>query len=136
MALTLLLDNRNIDRDSFEIIIQGLSPYSDDSLKTAIRHNAISIQDMEASIQNIDVQVPTQLSEQSDITFDLFKTYFKSSKNTESTSRKYYNFFIALKNFRGNPIQENYADLKTFLQKNNNHPWMVFRKDVASSKRK
>lgn len=158
MALTLLLDNRNIDRDSFEIIIQGLSPYSDDSLKTAIRQNAISIQDMGASIQNIDVQVPTQLSDQSDITFDLFKTYFKSSKNTESTSRKYYNFFIALKNFRDNPIQKNYAalldcfekdsallykafgygkavfdmgnkgrryNLKTFLQKNNNHPLLV-----------
>ena len=52
MALVLLLDNKSICRESFEIIIQGLSPYSDRSLKSAICQNTVNITDLETAIQN------------------------------------------------------------------------------------
>ncbi len=111
MALVLLLDNKSIGRESFEIIVQGLSPYSDESLKSAICQNTVSITELETSIQNIPIKVPGELTGKADIDFELFKTHFKSSKNTDSTSKKYYNFFVALKNFRANQNVENYAAL-------------------------
>lgn len=158
MALVLLLDNKSVSRESFEIIIQGLSPYSDESLKSAVCQNTVSITDLETAIQNIPVKVPAELSGKADIAFDVFKTHFTSSKNTAATSQKYYDFFVALKNFRENQSEENYSallncfendsallykafgygksvfdmgnkanryDLKTFIQKNKNHPLLI-----------
>lgn len=158
MALVLLLDNKSIGRESFEIIIQGLSPYSEQSLKSAICQNTVNITGLETAIQNIPVTIPAALSGKADISFDLFKSYFTTSKNTVSTSQKYYNFYVSLRNFRAQQSEENYTallncfdkdsallykafgygkavfdmgnktnrhDLKTFLEKNKNHPLLV-----------
>lgn len=115
MALELLLNDENIDKGSFAVIVQGLSPYSDESIKASIAQNIIGNEELENAIQNIAVIVPEGLSDKSDIEFDLFKSYFKSSKASEAASRKYYNFFITLKNFRENRCEDNYnALLKCF----------------------
>lgn len=44
LALVLLLDEKTIEEHTFEIIVQGLSPYSSDEVKEAIRSNSIGPQ--------------------------------------------------------------------------------------------
>lgn len=111
MALLLLLDEKPIDLHSFEIIIQGLTPYTCDELKQAIRNNTVSTIDLEESIRDIDIFLPDELNGADDIEFELFKTIFKGSKNNASISKTYYAFFKALKVFRDNKTEEAYLNL-------------------------
>ncbi|MBD5487506.1 MAG: AlwI family type II restriction endonuclease [Lachnospiraceae bacterium] len=111
MALALLLNGESIDRDSFEVIVQGLSPYSDEAIKAAVLQSRINIEELKTAIQNIMVEVPTELEGEVELNLDLVKKYFKSSKSNEATSQKYYNLIIALENFRENQCDDNYAAL-------------------------
>lgn len=111
MALVLLLSGDSIDRDSFEVIVQGLSPYSDETVKAAVLANRINIAELETAIQNIVVEVPAELEGEVELTLDLVKKHFKSSKSNEKTSQKYYEFIVALKNFRTEQCEDNYNKL-------------------------
>nr|MDD5838409.1 AlwI family type II restriction endonuclease [Eubacteriales bacterium] len=111
MALILLLDDETIDEHSFDVIIQGLSPYSSDEVKEAIRRDEISVIKLEESIRNIDITIPEELIGKSDVEFDVFKSIFKGSKSNYSISKLYYDFFNVLKDFRNNKTEETYANL-------------------------
>ena len=102
LALVLLLDEKTIEEHTFEIIVQGLSPYSSDEVKEAIRSNSIGVDELEASIRDLDISIPDELIGKIDIEYDVFKSIFKGSKSNDSTSKTYYDFFCALKNFRDN----------------------------------
>ena len=119
MALILLLDNETIDEHSFEVVVQGLSPYSSDEVKEAIRNNEISIAELEESIRNIDITIPEELIGKYDIDFDVFKNIFKGSKKNDSISKLYYDFFSVLRDFRNNKTEETYANLINCLDQDN-----------------
>lgn len=119
MALILLLDNETIDEHSFEVVVQGLSPYSSDEVKQAIRNNEISVVELEESIRNIDITIPEELIGEYDIDFDIFKNIFKGSKKNDSISKLYYDFFAVLRDFRNNKTEETYANLINCLDQDN-----------------
>lgn len=119
MALILLLNNESIDEHSFEVIVQGLSPYSSDAVKEAICSNEISVAELEESIRNIDITIPEDLIGKNDVEFDVFKSIFKGSKSNDSISKLYYDFFSVLKDFRNNKTEETYANLIKCLDKEN-----------------
>ena len=119
MALILLLDNETIDEHSFEVVVQGLSPYSSDEVKEAIRNNEISIAELEESIRNIDITIPEELIGKYDIDFDVFKNIFKGSKKNDSISKLYYDFFSVLRDFRNNKTEETYVNLINCLDQDN-----------------
>ena len=119
MALILLLDNETIDEHSFEVVVQGLSPYSSDEVKEAIRNNEISIAELEESIRNIDITIPEELIGKYDIDFDVFKNIFKGSKKNDSISKLYYDFFSVLRDFRNNKNEETYVNLINCLDQDN-----------------
>lgn len=119
MALILLLDNETIDEHSFEVVVQGLSPYSSDEVKQAIRNNEISVVELEESISNIDITIPEELIGKYDIDFDVFKNIFKGSKKNDSISKLYYDFFSVLRDFRNNKNEETYANLINCLDQDN-----------------
>ena len=108
MALVLLLNGDNIGRGSFEVIVQGLSPYSAEAVKTEVLQSRIDIRKLETAIQNIAVEMPAELEGEVELNLDLVKKHFKSSKSNEATSQKYYYFIRALKNFRENRCENNY----------------------------
>lgn len=115
MALVLLLDGEAVDGHTFEVIVQGLTPYSYDETKEAIRSNSISASALEESIRDIDLAIPPELAGKGEIEYDVFQAVFKSSKSNESTTKTYYDFYCALKSFRGNRTEETYADLMKCL---------------------
>lgn len=119
MALILLLNNETIDEHNFEVIIQGLSPYSSDEVKEAIRNGEKSVVELEESIRNIDITIPDELQGKSDIKYDVFKGIFKGSKNNDSISKLYYDFFNVLKDFRNNKTEETYAELIKYWDQDN-----------------
>lgn len=119
MALVLLLDGETIDGNTFEVIVQGLTPYSSDEVKEAIRSNSIGIAQLEESIRDIDIVIPDELIGKSDIEYDVFKSIFKGSKSNDSVSKSYYDFFNVLKNFRDNRTEETYAELIQCLDQEN-----------------
>lgn len=119
MALILLLDCENIDQHTFEVIVQGLSPYSSEKVKNDICNNKISITELEESVRNIEIIVPEELVAKNDIEFDVFKNIFKGSKNNETISMLYYEFFCVLKEFRNCKTEESYAKLIEYLDKEN-----------------
>ena len=119
MALILLLNNETIDAHSFEVVVQGLSPYSSDEVKKAIRNNEISVVELEESIRNIDITIPKELVGQRDVDFDVFKNIFKGSKKNDSISKLYYDFFSVLRDFRNNKTEETYAELIKCLDQDN-----------------
>ena len=119
MALILLLDNETIDEHSFEVVVQGLSPYSSDEVKQAIRNNEISVVELEESIRNIDITIPEELIGEYDVDFDIFKNIFKGSKKNDSISKLYYDFFAVLRDFRNNKTEETYANLINCLDQDN-----------------
>lgn len=121
LALVLLLDEKTIEEHTFEIIVQGLSPYSSDEVKEAIRSNSIGVDELEASIRDLDISIPDELIGKIDIEYDVFKSIFKGSKSNDSTSKTYYDFFCALKNFRDNITEETYADLINCLDRENSN---------------
>lgn len=67
LALVLLLDEKTIEEHTFEIIVQGLSPYSSDEVKEAIRSNSIGVDELEASIRDLDISIPDELIGKIDI---------------------------------------------------------------------
>ena len=91
-------------------MFQGLSPYSSDEVKEAIRSNSIGVDELEASIRDLDISIPDELIGKIDIEYDVFKS-IQGLKSNDSTSKTYYDFFCALKNFRDNITEETYADL-------------------------
>lgn len=119
MALVLLLGGETIDENTFEVIVQGLTPYSSDEVKEAIRSNSIGIAQLEESIRDIDIVIPDELIGKNDIEYDVFKSIFKGSKSNDSVSKSYYDFFNVLKNFRDNRTEETYAALIQCLDQEN-----------------
>lgn len=119
MALVLLLNNETIDEHSFEVVVQGLSPYSSDEIKEAIRNNEISIAELEESIRDIDITIPEELIGKHDVDFDVFKNIFKGSKENDSVSKLYYDFYVVLRDFRNNKTKETYANLIKCLDQDN-----------------
>lgn len=111
MALVLLLDGNPIDEHTFQVIVQGLTPYSSDTIKNAVSSNSISNEELEESIRDIDIIIPIELKGQSDISYETFKNIFKGSKNNETTSKIYFKFFSSLKAFRENKTEKTYSDL-------------------------
>ena len=126
MALVLLLNGESIDRDSFEVIVQGLSPYSDEVIKTEALQSRIDIGKLKTAIQNIAVEIPAELEGEVELNLDLVKKYFKSSKSNKATSQKYYNFIVALKNFRDNQCDDNYAALLSCFEQNSTALYKAF----------
>ena len=119
MALVLLLNGESIDRDSFEVIVQGLSPYSDETIKTEALQSRIDIGKLKTAIQNMAVEMPVELEGEVELNLALVKKYFKSSKSKKKTSLKYYNFIVALKNFRDDQCDDNYNALLSCLEQDN-----------------
>lgn len=119
MALVLLLDGETIDEHTFEVIIQGLSPYATNDLKESISNGSIKAAELEEVIRNIEIVVPSELVGITDIEYESFQNYFKGSKNNDATSRAYYRFFSVLKNFRDNKTNDTYAELINCLDDDN-----------------
>lgn len=119
MALVLLLGDEPIDEHSFEIIVQGLTPYSGAEIKEAVCNNTIGIEGLEESIRDIDISVPVELAGKEDVDFDTFQTFFRGSKNNNSISKVYFEFYCALKNFRSNKCEESYVSLLSCLDSEN-----------------
>lgn len=119
MALILLLNHETISEHSFRVIVQGLSPYSSDEVKEAIRGNAIGVAELEESICSIDITMPEELIGKSDVEFHVFKNIFKGSKSNDSISKLYYDFFRVLKDFRNDKTEETYANLIRCLDQEN-----------------
>ena len=119
MALVLLLSDEPIDEHSFEAIVQGLTPYSSADIKEAVCNNTINIEGLEESVRGIDISVPVELAGKEDVDFDIFRTFFRGSKNNNSISRAYFDFYYALKKFRNNKNEEAYKDLLACLDNEN-----------------
>lgn len=100
MALHMLLNGANIDKNTFSIVIQGSSPYMEKELKQAIINNDISYEELVDYFQNEKVVIPEDIAKNSIIQKDVFCKYFGSSKNKEKIQEIYYSFYLALINFR------------------------------------
>ena len=118
MALVLLMGKNAVDKDSFEVIVQGLSPYTDEKTQKEIAENTINISDLENTICDKPIEIPNELVANNDIKYDTFKRYFGSSKDKENIVKIYYNFFIAMKDFYHNKNQQNYTNLLKLANKN------------------
>lgn len=118
MALALLLGGESIDNKAFEVIVQGLTPYSSDFIKKKICDNNISIDTLEDSIKDIEVIVPPEIKGALEIDAETFKSIFKSSKNNNAISTVYYEFYLSLKDFRDNRNNENYLRLVECFDEN------------------
>lgn len=119
MALVLLLSDEPVDEHSFEAIVQGLTPYSSADIKEAVCNNTINIEGLEESVRGIDVSVPVELAGKEDVDFDIFRTFFRGSKNNNLIPRVYFDFYYALKKFRNNKDEEAYRDLLACLDNEN-----------------
>ena len=91
MALHMLLNVANIDKNTFSIVIQGSSPYMGKELKQAIINNDISYEELVDYFQNEKVVIPEDIAKNSIIKKDVFCKYFGSSKNKEKIQEIYYN---------------------------------------------
>lgn len=118
MALHMLLNGANIDKNTFSIVIQGSSPYMEKELKQAIINNDISYEELVDYFQNEKVVIPEDIAKNSIIKKDVFCKYFGSSKNKEKIQEIYYSFYLALINFRNHNSKENYHNLVTCLEDN------------------
>lgn len=115
MALSLLLDGAPLDRRTFEIVVQGLSPYSSSALQEAVRTGA-GAGELEGMIRHRRVSVPEELWADEILSWDSFKQYFKSSKKSQSTVGTYYEFYTALSDFRAEPSPAHYRQLLSCLE--------------------
>lgn len=118
MGLVLLMDKNAVDKDSFEVIVQGLSPYTDEKIKKEIVENTINILSLENVICDKPIEIPNELVANNDIEYDVFKRYFGSSKDKENIVKIYYNFFVTMKAFYCNRNQQNYANLLKVVTEN------------------
>lgn len=119
MALVLLLGDEPIDKHSFEVIVQGLTPYSSAEIKEAVCNNTIDLEGLEESIRDIDISLPAELTGKEDIDYDTFQTFFRGSKNNNSISKLYFEFYCALKGFRCSKSEESYINLLACLDSEN-----------------
>lgn len=115
MALSLLMGDAPIDRPTFELVIQGLGPYSSEELRQAVRSGA-SPHQLAEMIRHREYDVPQALAGEDTLTQDRFRQYFKSSKQSLSTVGKYYRFYAALKDFREGPSPRSYQALLSCLE--------------------
>lgn len=115
MALSLLMGAPSLDRQTFEIVIQGLSPYSSEEIKQAVR-SGVSPSDLEKMIGRREIKIPEEFMKEETVSLDRFQQYFKSSKQNDSIVRKYYGFYTALKDFREDPTPAHYQQLLTCLE--------------------
>ena len=65
MALHMLLNGANIDKNTFSIVIQGSSPYMEKELKQAIINNDISYEELVDYFQNEKVVIPEDIAKNS-----------------------------------------------------------------------
>ena len=115
MALSLLLDGTPIDRQSFELVVQGLGPYSSAQVKKAVQGGA-GADVLETLIRSRPVPMPPALLTEEVLDLECFRSYFKSSKNSQSTVGKYYAFYRTLEQFRRDPSPTCYQQLLTCLE--------------------
>lgn len=115
MALVLLLSEETVDKNTFDFIVQRLTPYSSDEIKDTICQGAISFAELKKQIDCIDIILPKELEGKKDIEYKDFKNIFKGSKNNDQISKIYYTFYCALKNFRENKNEKTYIDLQNSL---------------------
>lgn len=118
MALLVLLRENAVDQYTFEIIVQGLNPYSSKGLKDKVCNGTATLAEIEAEISNVTVNVPDIISSKDDIDFNTFKAVFKNRKSNFSQQVKYYDFFVTLRNFRDNKTESNYKKLVECLDSN------------------
>lgn len=117
MGLVLLLDDEAIDAHSFEVIVQGLSPYSSEEVKEAVRRKGKCVSELEEAIRDIHIVIPEELAGKNDVEYDVFQRIFKGSKSNDSISKTYYDFFRALKAFRDDRTEAAYGDLLECLDR-------------------
>ena len=115
MALSLLLDGTPIDRQSFELVVQGLGPYSSVQVKDAVQAGA-GAEELETLIRSRPVPMPQAMLSEEVLGFECFRSHFKSSKNSQSTVGKYYAFYLALEQFRRDPSPGCYQQLLACLE--------------------
>lgn len=115
MALSLLLDGTPIDRQSFELVVQGLGPYSSVQVKDAVQAGA-GAEELETLIRSRQVPMPQAMLSEEVLGFECFRSHFKSSKNSQSTVGKYYAFYLALEQFRRDPSPGCYQQLLACLE--------------------
>lgn len=118
MALHMLLSGGNIDKNTFSIVIQGSSPYMEEELKQSIINNDISYEELVDRFQKEDVDTPEDIATNTIMGKEVFYKHFGSSKNKEKVQAIYYNFYLALTNFRNQNSEENYHSLVTCLEDN------------------
>lgn len=107
MALLLLLEEDTINFSTFTTIVQGLGPYTDDSIKNLIIEKCTSAL-LEEKVHTRTMIVPDELNLDKVIEFEMFKKHFKSSKNSEEVSGIYYTFYNDLLRFLTTPNKETY----------------------------
>ena len=118
MALHMLLSDSNVDKNTFSIVVQGSSPYMDEELKQSIINNDISYEELVDLFQNEDVVIPEDIAKNTIMEKDVFNKYFGTSKNKEKVQAIYYNFYLAINNFRNYNSEENYHSLVKCLEDN------------------
>ena len=107
MALALLTAG-GADKTAFEVIVQGLGPYSSEAIQDMVRGGACTADSLEAAVRAVSAPVPAELT--GDLSREVFFRHFRNAKSS-SAQRVYYGFYLALKNFRDDPSQANYAAL-------------------------
>lgn len=110
MALLLLLSEDTISTSTFTTLVQGLSPYTDEEVKNKVAEGC-SPNLLEKLIQDSNVTIPEELEQENKIEFEIFKKFFKSSKNSEEVSKIYYSFYETVLQFVMNPNQDEYEIL-------------------------
>lgn len=118
MALHMLLSDSNVDKNTFSIVVQGSSPYMDEELKQSIINNDISYEELVDLFQNEDVVIPEDIAKNTIMEKSVFNKYFGTSKNKEKVQAIYYNFYLAINNFRNYNSEENYHSLVKCLEDN------------------
>lgn len=111
MALALLLDG-GADLRAFQTIVQGLSPYASPDLQGAIRRGSLSPDELEKAAGAVDLTLPEPLRGQTTLSPELFRQYFKSSKQNDRVAQDYHRFFQLLSLLRQpSAAEEAFADL-------------------------
>lgn len=121
MAISILLRDEIIDKSDFSLIIQGLSPYINDVIKDKIANGNIEINGLTQYINDIDIEVPNEISSSDELTKEQIRKYFKTSKESDKVSQIYYDFYVTLKNFIKAPNKDNYLELIKALEDNSSY---------------
>lgn len=112
MALFLLLLDKPIDRDTFENIVQGTSPYLSDEIKNKIISCGQRIEYISNLINDLEVDIPAVFKQELKISKEDFCDYIKNTKSQNAVSTIYYPFYSALYDYIDDKTDENYLNLK------------------------